>query len=145
MKFYYVAFLLMTSFLVCPVHLCYTGCGARSGTDGSTGMKFYYVAFLLMTFFCYVLIHLCCTGCGTRPGRRNCFVATLVCDFIACSFEQMLSYKLSITTQNFLNILNWFEERRNTTDNGAVRKLKILSRTSSKSDAFLFYNETPLL
>jgi hypothetical protein len=24
---------------------------------------------------------------------------------------------LSITTQNFLNILYWFEERRNTTDN----------------------------
>ena|SRR5687767_12037632 len=39
-------------------------------------------------------------------------------DLIACSFGAdaclpvgRLSYKLSITTQNFLNILYWFEER----------------------------------
>jgi len=34
----------------------------------------------------------------------------------------MLSYKLSITTQNFLNILYWFEERRNTNDNEGRRQ-----------------------
>ncbi len=30
----------------------------------------------------------------------------------------VLSYQRSITTQNFLNILYWFEERRNTTNKG---------------------------
>ena len=39
-------------------------------------------------------------------------------DLIAAPSEQMLSHKLSITTRDFLNILYWFEERRNATDNG---------------------------
>ena len=38
-------------------------------------------------------------------------------DLIACLPVGRLSYKLSITTQDFFNILYWFEERRNTTDN----------------------------
>jgi hypothetical protein len=45
----------------------------------------------------------------------------------------MLSYKLSITTQNFLNILYWFEERRNTTDNeGSLQKHQQTARITAR-------------
>ena len=56
---------------------------------------------------------------------------------VACftwSFELILNYKLSITTQNFLESLYWFEEeeRRPTTKRSIFPVYAVIRKTTSK-------------